>query len=122
MASVPRHPKVANVQAAEGARGLAEGLSGWPQAGCSEFMSGLVRAQGVRDREGAFSGGAGWDVEGSSFPVGAKKLQEEGEDIDDVQVNVEGSKYILLRAQRVAAVTHQQLGVECQEQCKHTRS
>lgn len=48
-------------------------------------MSGLAGAlRGSQDRGGAFSGGGrGWG-EGSSFPVGAKKLQEEGEDIDNV--------------------------------------
>lgn len=50
-----------------------------------------------------------------SLLAGAKELEEEGEDVDDVQVDVEGSEDVFLRAERVPAVPHQHLGIECQE-------
>lgn len=50
-----------------------------------------------------------------SLLAGAKELEEEGEDVDDVQVDVEGSEDVFLGAERVPAVPHQHLGVECQE-------
>lgn len=50
-----------------------------------------------------------------SLLAGAKELEEEGEDVDDVQVDVEGSEDVFLRVQRVPAVPHQHLGVKGQE-------
>lgn len=65
-------------------RGLAAGESDRSQAGCSTFMSGLAGAQkGHRTGKGR-SLEERRDGEASSFPVGAEKLQEEGEDIDNV--------------------------------------
>lgn len=51
----------------------------------------------------------------SSISAGPKDLQEKGEDVDDVQVNIEGSKDVFLRAHSVAPITHQELCVEGQE-------
>lgn len=73
---------MAYVQAAEG---LAAGGSGCSQAGCSKFICLVLQEHGEGHRTGKGhsleEGGGG---EGSSFPVGAKKLQEEGKDIDNV--------------------------------------
>lgn len=56
-----------------------------------------------------------------SLLTGAKELQEEGEDVDDVHVDVEGTEDVLLRAQRIPAVPHQHLRVKCQELGKGRR-
>lgn len=45
----------------------------------------------------------------------AKELEEEGEDVDDVQIDIEGSEDIFLWAQRVPTIPHQHLGIKCQE-------
>ena len=50
-----------------------------------------------------------------SFLAGAKELEEEGEDVDDVQINIEGSKDVFLWVQRVPTIPHQHLGIKCQE-------
>ena len=50
-----------------------------------------------------------------SVPLCAKHLEEEGEDVNDIQVDVEGGKDVLLWTNGVALVAHQQLGVECKE-------
>lgn len=87
------------VQAAEGED--EHGAEGRPKDRlAASFISGLAGVQGgSEDQQGDILGKQERRKEGSSIPVGAKKLQEEGEDVDDVQVNVEGSKNILLRAQ-----------------------
>lgn len=51
----------------------------------------------------------------SSFSAGSKDLQEEGEYVDDVQVNVEGSEDVFLRAHSITPVAHQELCIEGQE-------
>lgn len=56
-----------------------------------------------------------------SLLAGAKELEEEGEDVDDVQVDVEGPEDVFLWAQRVPAIPHQHLGVKCQELCGKRR-
>lgn len=58
----------------------------WPQAGlAASFISGLAGAQGaVRGPARGHSLKEGVGGKGSSFPVGAKELQEEGEDVNDV--------------------------------------
>lgn len=44
-----------------------------------------------------------------------EELKQEEEDVDDVHVETESAKHVLLRAQRVAPIPHQQLHVERQE-------
>lgn len=65
--------------------GWAEGVSrlatGWLAA--SLCLGLQEHREGQRASKGAFSEGRG-GRKGSSFPAGAKKLQEEGEDVDDV--------------------------------------
>lgn len=51
----------------------------------------------------------------SSVLAGPEDLQEEGEYVDDVQIDVEGSKDVFLRAQSITAVTHQELCIKGQE-------
>ena len=45
----------------------------------------------------------------------AKDLEEEGEDVDDIQVDVEGGEDVLLWTHGVALVPHEELGVKCQK-------
>lgn len=49
-------------------------------------------------------------------------LQQEAEQVDDVQVDVEGGEYVFLRADGVALVPQQHLGVERQELRRGTAS
>lgn len=76
---------VAYVQAAEGQREgwLQEGAAAHKLAAVSLCLVLQEHGEGHRTGKGHSleKGGGG---EGSSFPVGAKKLQEEGEDIDNV--------------------------------------
>lgn len=50
-----------------------------------------------------------------SLLAGAKELEEEGEDVDDVQVDIESSKDVFFWTQRVPTVPHQHLGIKSQE-------
>lgn len=47
--------------------------------------------------------------------LSAEQLEEEEEDVDHVHVDAQRSEHVLLRAQGVAAVSHQQLNVKGQE-------
>jgi len=57
----------------------------------------------------------GLEAQPSSFSTGPKDLQEERKYVDDVQVNVEGSKDVFLWTHGIATITHQELGIEGQE-------
>lgn len=86
MTLVLQGPRVALLQAAEGQdKGWAEGVSrlGTGRARASLYLGLQEHREGQRTIKGAFSEGRRGGKD-SSFPVGAKKLQEEGEDVDDV--------------------------------------
>lgn len=59
------------------------------------------------------------EAQPSSFSTGPKDLQEERKYVDDVQVNVEGSKDVFLWTHGIATIPHQELGIEGQEHCKY---
>lgn len=44
---------------------------------------------------------------------GSKDLEKKREDVDNIQVDVESGKDILLWTDGVALVSHEQLGVKC---------
>lgn len=48
----------------------------------------------------------------------SKDLEEEGEDVDNIQVDVESGKDILFWTQGVPLVPHEELGVKCQKHGK----
>lgn len=50
----------------------------------------------------------------------SKKLQQKGEEVDDVQVQTQCSEDVLLGANCVHIVSHQQLSVKCQELQRET--
>lgn len=52
---------------------------------------------------------------GGSLSLSAKDLEEEGKDVDDVEVNAERGEDVLLWAHGVALVPHEELGVEGQK-------
>lgn len=47
-------------------------------------------------------------------------MEEEGEDVDDIQVDVESGKDVLFWTHGVALVPHEQLGVKCQKLPQNT--
>lgn len=49
------------------------------------------------------------------FLLCSKDLEEEGEDVDDVQVDVECGEDVLFWTHGVALVPHEELGVKCQK-------
>lgn len=55
--------------------------------------------------------GSGWGAKGVPGLFPTHNLQDEGEDVDNVCVDGEGTKNVLLRAQRVLPVPQQKLGV-----------
>lgn len=53
--------------------------------------------------------------EAGSLPARPEKLEQEGKDVDDVQVDAERGKDVLFRAHGISLVPYQQLGIKRQE-------
>lgn len=65
------------------------------------------------------SGSERWT--GGLLRFSSEDLEEEGEDVDDVEVNVERGEDVLLWTHGVALVPHEELGVKCQKLKQRTK-
>lgn len=85
----------------------AERLCSWMELNDQQQQKSLQRRQGH----------PGWRISCTAalLPSSSHDLQQEAEQVDDVQVDAEGGKYVFLRAYGVTLVPQQHLGVERQE-------